>query len=82
MIFRGKVVKTQDDYAFVLVENSHEICDSNCSNCGSICGRQKPVWKVENKVNAKHGDGVKVESSVWKAFIGKLPEAVEVELVT
>ena len=79
MIFKGKVVKTKDDYAFVLVENSHEICDSNCNNCGHICGNHKPVWKVENKVNAQSGDKVKVESSTWKAFIGKLPEAVEIE---
>ena len=79
MIFKGKVVKTKDDFAFVLIENSDEICNSNLKKYGSICGHQKPVWKVENKVNAQDGDEVKVESSTWKMFIGKLPEAVEIE---
>ena len=77
MVFRGKVVKTDDDYAFVLVENADEICDSNCNNCGHVCGIQKPIWKTENKAGATEGDKVKVESSTWKMFVGKLPEVVE-----
>jgi len=79
MVFKGKVVKTKDDFAFVLVENSDQICDLDCKACRNVCGHQKPIWKVENIVNAKDGDKVKVQSSTWKAFIGKLPELVEVE---
>jgi len=79
MIFRGKVVKTKDDFAFVLVENSDEICKSNIEKYGDIAGEQKPIWKSYNKANAQDGDEVKVESSTWSMFIGKLPELVEIE---
>jgi len=79
MVFKGKVVKTKDDFAFVLLDNSNEICDFNLKKYGDICGEQKPLWKVENKLNAKDGDEVKVESSTWKMFIGSLPELVEIK---
>jgi len=77
MVFRGKVVKTDADYAFVLVDNANEICDNNCGSCGHVCGQQKPVWKTENSIGANEGDEVKVQSSTWKMFVGKLPEVVE-----
>jgi len=78
MVFKGKIVKTDDDIAFVLVDNADEICDNNCTACNKVCGKQKPLWKTENKIGAKDGADVKVESSTWSMFIGKLPDVVEV----
>ena len=77
MIFNGKIVKTDDDYAFVLVDNVDEICAGNCAKCGGVCGVQKPVWKTVNKIGAKEGDSVQVENKMWKSFIGKLPEVIK-----
>ena len=69
MVFKGKIVKTDDDYAFVLVDEFEKVSDRV---------QNKPLWKTENKIGAKDGEDVKVESSTWSMFIGKLPDVVEV----
>jgi len=78
MVFKGKIVKTDDDYAFVLVDNAEAICDGNCAACKKVCGQEKPLWKTDNRIDAQEGAEVKVQSSTWSMFVGKLPEVVEV----
>lgn len=66
MTQNAKVIKTEDNKAYVLVKRT-SACSGNCKSC-SGCDEKKIIIQAENKIGAKKGDDVIIYSDTKKTL--------------
>ncbi len=60
---KGQVVKTEDGYAFIVV-NRPSACGTSCESCHANCAESKvELIKLQNTIGAKKGESVTLETN-------------------